>query len=83
MDMCLDNAYLQMGANHVYRRGSLAQQYAMYSDNYEPNVVLDIANIYKHEVLDVKMGHLANISNCQCHTGTSLICLSTTNKSKH
>ena len=53
MDMYLDNAYLQMGANHIYHRGSLAQQYAMYSDNYEPNVVLDIANIYKHEVLDI------------------------------
>ena len=53
MDMYLDNAYLQMGANHIYHRGSLAQQYAMYSDNYEPNVVLDIANIYKCEVLDI------------------------------
>ena len=53
MDMYLDNAYLEMGANHVYQRGSLAQQYAMYSDNYEPNVVLDIANIYKCEVLDI------------------------------
>ena len=53
MDMYLDNAYLQMGANHVYWRGSLAQQYTMYSDNYEPNVVLDIANIYKCEVLDI------------------------------
>ena len=53
MDRYLDNAYLQMGANHVYQRGSLTQQYAMYSDNYEPHVDLDIANIYKCEVLDI------------------------------
>ena len=53
MDRYLGNAYLQMGENHVYQSGSLAQQYAMYSDNYEPHVDLDIANIYKHEVLDI------------------------------
>ena len=53
MAMYLDNAYLQMGANHLYRRGTLAQQYAMYSDNYRPHIALDIENIYKSEVLDI------------------------------
>ena len=42
-----------MGANHLYCRGTLAQQYAMYSDNYMPNTELDFASIYKQEVLDI------------------------------
>ena len=49
----LDNAYLEMGANHLYHRGSLAQQYAMYSDNYRANNVLDVEHFYKAEVLDI------------------------------
>lgn len=49
----MDNAYLQMGANHLYHRGTLAQQYAMYSDNYQPDRVLDVTSIYKQEVLDI------------------------------
>ena len=47
MAMYLDNAYLKMGANHLYYKGFLAQQYAMYSDNYQPNNVLDIENLYE------------------------------------
>ena len=45
--MYLDKVYLQIGANHLYRKGTLAQQYAMYSDNYMPNTELDVSRIYK------------------------------------
>ena len=53
IDTYLDNAYLQMGTNYLYHRGTLAQQYAMYSDNYQPDRVLDVTSIYKQEVLDI------------------------------
>ena len=49
----LDNSYLHIGANHEYRRGTLVEQFAQYSDNYMPNVPLDCAKIYDKEVLDI------------------------------
>ena len=49
----LDNNYVQQGANHLYRWGTLIQQYAMYSDNYRPQETLNVDNIYMQEVLDI------------------------------
>ena len=49
----LDNNYVQQGANHLYRQGTLIQQYAMYSDNYRPQETLNVDNIYMKEVLDI------------------------------
>lgn len=49
----LDNNYVQQGANHLYRWGTLTQQYAMYSDNYRPHEALNVDNIYMQEVLDI------------------------------
>ena len=49
----LDNNYVQQGANHLYRWGTLTQQYAMYSDNYRPHETLNVDNIYMQEVIDI------------------------------
>ena len=53
MALYLDNDYLQMGTQNLYHSGSLVQQYAMYSENHNPNNVFDIEDIYKLEVLDI------------------------------
>ena len=42
-----------MGTNHRYRRGTLAQQYAMYSDNYTAAGQLNVKRIYFQEILDI------------------------------
>ena len=49
----LDKHYVQQGANHLYRWGTLIQQYAMYSDNYRTQETLNVDIIYMQEVLDI------------------------------
>ena len=74
MDKYLDTHYAEHGANHFYRRGSLVEQYAMYSDNYRPQEPLDVQKIYMKEVLDIckdgafmgvwQLFQLANVLHC-------------------
>ena len=51
--MYLNNTYLGRGATNFYCRGTLCDQYAMYSDNYNPNAPLNVEAIYMCEVLDI------------------------------
>ena len=49
-DIYLDNNYLHMGANHEYHRGTCAEQFAQYSDNWTPPANLNVTDIYEQEV---------------------------------
>ena len=52
----LDNIYVLVGAHNFYDRGTLPEQYVMYSHNYIPNMgnELDVLDLYKKEVMDIR-----------------------------
>ena len=50
----LDNAYVSIGAHHFYRRATLVQTYAMYTEDYYPLVPLDVVKLYKQEVMEIR-----------------------------
>ena len=52
-DLYLNNEYLSEGATNFYSRGTLCDQYTMYSDNYNPNTPLNVEAIYMCELLDI------------------------------
>ena len=53
-DIYLDNNYLHRGANHEYCRATLPEQFAQYSDNWNPAAShLNVRDIYEQEVLDI------------------------------
>ena len=43
----LDDNYVSNGANHFYDRGTLPEQYAQYSDNYNPHHAFNMLRLYK------------------------------------
>ena len=45
-----------MGARNFYERGTLPEQYVMYSENYVPNDdnEVDVVDLYKKEVMDIR-----------------------------
>ena len=49
----LDHTYVATGAQQLYSRATLPQQYAQYSDNYRTNRPLNVRQIYKSGVLDI------------------------------
>ena len=53
MGQYLDDNYVSNGANNFYDRGTLPEQYAQYSDNYNPHVAFDMLKLYKREVMDI------------------------------
>ena len=53
MGSYLDDNYISNGANNFYDRGTLPEQYAQYSDNYNPHVAFNMLQLYKREVLDI------------------------------
>ena len=53
MTMYLDNNYVSNGAHHFYDWGTLPEQYAQYSDNYNPHATFNTLRLYKQEVLDI------------------------------
>ena len=53
MGQYLDNNYVSNGAQNFYDRGILPEQYAQYSDNYNPHVAFNMLKLYKREVLDI------------------------------
>ena len=56
MNAYLDNIYVSVGAHNFYDRGTLTEQYAMYSDSYIPNTGngVDVLDLYKQEVMDIR-----------------------------
>ena len=53
MGSYLDDNYVSNGANNFYDNGTLPEQYAQYSDNYNPHVAFSMLQLYKREVLDI------------------------------
>ena len=49
----LDHDYISNGAHNLYDRGTLPEQYAQYSDNYNPHQAFNLTRLYKREVLDI------------------------------
>ena len=49
----LDDIYVSVGATNLYEHGTLPEQYAQYSDNYNPHATFDMVRLYKQEVLDI------------------------------
>ena len=54
MDKYLDNDYVTIGAHHFYRRATLVQTYAMYTEGFDPLVPLDVLKLYKEEVMEIR-----------------------------
>ena len=50
----LDNAYVSIGAHHFYQRATLVQTFAMYAEDFNPLVPLDVVKLYKQEVMEIK-----------------------------
>ena len=50
----LDNAYVSIGAHHFYRRTTLEQTFAMYTEDFNPLVPLDVVKLYKQEVMEIR-----------------------------
>ena len=74
MGSYLDDNYISNGANHFYDRGTLPEQYAQYSDNYNPHQAFNMLRLYKREVLDrckdFFHGDMANIPSGKCDQET-------------
>ena len=49
----LDEFYIAHGAVNFYSRGTLPEQYAQYSENYNPYVPFNLNSLYEQEVLDI------------------------------
>ena len=64
----LDDNYVSIGAHNFYSHGTFPEQYAQYSDNFNPYVTFNMTRLYKTEVMDItndsayvvrRRGHLA------------------------
>ena len=53
MDKYLDHNYVSVGAHNFYQQGTLPEQYAQYSDNYNPDATFNVVRLYKEELLDI------------------------------
>ena len=49
----IDDNYVSIGAYNFYNNGTLPEQYAQYSDNFNPHVTFNLTYLYKREVLDI------------------------------
>ena len=49
----LDENYISIGARNFYKHGTLPEQYAQNSDNYNPHVTFNMTWLYKREVIDI------------------------------
>ena len=50
----LDNAYVCIDEHHFYRRATLVQTFAMYTEDFNPLVPLDVVKLYKQEVMEIR-----------------------------
>ena len=55
MAMYLDGNYVSNGAHNFYDHGTLPEQYAQYSDNYNSHATFNMERLYKQEVLDISI----------------------------
>ena len=53
MAVYLDDNYVSNGAHNFYDRGTLPEQYAQYSDNYNPHATFNMERLYQKEVLEI------------------------------
>ena len=53
MAMYLNDIYISNGAHNFYEKGTLPEQYAQYSDNYNPHGTFNVVRLYKQEVFDI------------------------------
>ena len=53
MGQYLDDNYVSNGAHNFYDSSTLPEQYAQYSDNYNPHVAFNVLKLYKREVLNI------------------------------
>ena len=53
MDKHIDNQYVNIGAQNFYGRATLIEQFAMYTEEFRPNIPLDVLNFYKKEVMEI------------------------------
>ena len=53
MNHYLDHDYISHGAYNFYDRGTLPEQYAQHSDNYNPGNTFNMMRLYKREVLAI------------------------------
>ena len=53
VDKYLDHIYISKGADNFYECGTLPEQYAQYSDNYNPHATFNMVRLKKEEVLDI------------------------------
>ena len=49
-----DNAYVSIGAHNFYPRATLVQTFAMYTEDFNPLVPLDVVKLYKQEVVEIR-----------------------------
>ena len=83
IDKYLDHIYVSKGAHNFYEHGTLPEQYAQYSDNYNPHATFNMVRLYKEEVLDIckdgafmsiwQIFQIANVINkpvCSIHPNT-------------
>ena len=49
----LDDTYISHGATNFYRRATLVEQFAQYSDNFVPGRGFNVNTLYNKEVLDI------------------------------
>ena len=62
MDKYLDNQYVSIGAQNFHGRATLVEQFAMYTEEFCPNIPLDVFNLYKKEVMEIhKLGGYCGI----------------------
>ena len=78
MDKYLDNQCVSIGAQNFYGRATLVEQFAMYTEEFCPNIPLDVLNLYKKEVMEIcrLLWNLANFSKSQYFTCTDSVSLS-------
>ena len=50
----LDNAHVNIGAHNFYPRATLVQTFAMYTEDFNPLVPLDVVKLYKQEIMEIR-----------------------------
>ena len=53
VDKYLDNQYVSIGAQNFCGRATLVEQFAMYTEEFHPNILLDVFDLYKKEVMEI------------------------------
>ena len=54
LEKYLDNQYVSIGAQNLYGRATLVEQFTMYTEEFCPNIPLDVSNLYKKEMMEIR-----------------------------